>query len=295
MVKRLLHIIVILATLITLASCTHQESTSQHIISVTILPQKFLAEQIAGERYEINCLVTANNNPESYDPTPQQLVEIENSEAYLRVGMLGFEIAWMDRLARNNPAMKIFDTSQGIDMIHGTHTHTHHNGVTHTSSSIDPHVWCSPKNARIMAENIYQALVEIDPTGKDYYKPRYEHLIQRIDSVDNVITQTLLPVKGKTFAIYHPSLSYLARDYGLHQLCIENMGKESSAFALKNIVEEARNKEVDVVFIQSEFNPRQVHTFAQELGAETVNINPLNYDWINEMITIAYAIAHNRE
>ena len=292
MEKRLVYFIWILTLTFSLLSCSLQE-TPQRVVSVTILPQKFFAEQIAGERFVVNCVVPENGNPEAYDPSPRQLADVEQSEAYLKVGLLGFEIAWMERLAQNNPDMKIFDTSQGIDMIESTHSHKHHNGVVHTSSVADPHVWCSPKNALIMAHNIYCALVELDAPGRDYYTTRYEQLVQRIDSVDRVMTQLLKPVEGKAFAIYHPSLSYLARDYGLQQLCIENMGKESSAFAMRNIVDEAREKGVEVVFIQAEFNPRQVDTFAQELNARSIEINPLNYDWINEMTTIAYAIAQH--
>ena len=72
---------------------------------------------------------------------------------------------------------------------------------------------------------------------------------------------------------------------------IENMGKENSAVALKNTVDEAIEHDVKVVFVQQEFNPRQVETFARELDAEVVKINPLNYDWATEIIDIAHAIA----
>ena len=61
--------------------------------------------------------------------------------------------------------------------------------------------------------------------------------------------------------------------------------------ALRNRVDEAQNSGVKVVFIQQEFNPRQVETFARELDAEVITINPLNYDWAAEIINIAHAIA----
>ena len=67
------------------------------------------------------------------------------------------------------------------------------------------------------------------------------------------------------------------------------MGKENSAIVLKNVVDEAIDKDVKVVFVQQEFNPRQVETFARELGVDVVMINPLNYDWATEIIDIAHA------
>ena len=144
---------------------------------------------------------------------------------------------------------------------------------------------------RIMAQNICTALTEIDSIHSAYYQANCDRLMQRIDSVESVVSQVLEPCKGSAFAIYHPSLSYLARDYGLLQLCLENMGKENSAVALKNTVDEAIEHDVKVVFVQQEFNPRQVETFARELDAEVVKINPLNYDWATEIIDIAHAIA----
>ena len=278
-----------LSILTLLGACNNvTPDTSKRSISVTILPQQYLAEQIAGERFHINCVVPANNNPEAYDPTPAQLIAIDNSEAYLRVGMLGFEMAWIDRISKNSPHLQFYDTSQGIDMIVAPHTHHAHDGHTHI---VDPHIWCSPRNARIMAHNIYNVLCSLDTAGTAYYSNRYTTLIQRIDSVESVVSQLLAPIKGKAFAIYHPSLSYMARDYGLQQIAIENAGKESSVHSMKNVIDEAREAGVEVVFVQREFNSQQVESFANELDCKIVTINPLNYDWAQEMIDIAYALA----
>ncbi len=272
-------------------SCQTTSNEKQRAVSVTILPQQYLAEQIAGDRFTINCVVPANSSPEAYDPTPRQLMAVEESDAYMQVGMLGFELAWIDKLAQNNPAMKLYNTSEGVDMIEGLHEHRHADGSVHAATTVDPHVWCSPRNVRVMARNMYDAFVELDADGKSYYERNYYQLLHRIDSVENLVHSILSPCRGTAFAIFHPSLTYLARDYGLTQLCLEEMGKESSAMAMKNIIDEARNRQVKVVFVQREFNSRQVETFAHELGLEIVTINPLNYHWEEEIVKIAYAIA----
>lgn len=290
--KKNLRIILILfvSASIWLSGCSWNSEKNSRIVTVTILPQKFFAEQIAGDRYEINCIVPAGSNPEAYDPSPSHLVHLGKSEAYFRVGQIGFEMAWMDKLEQNNPSMRIFDTSKNIRMLTGVHTHEH-DGETHNAVTVDPHIWCSPKNAYIMARNMYEAFVELDPKGKDYYTSNYENLLGRIAKVDSVVSAVLDTVNGRAFAIYHPSLSYLARDYGVVQLCLENEGKETSALYLKQAVEAARACDVKVVFVQKEFNARQVETFASEINAHVVTINPLNYDWETEMINIAHAIA----
>lgn len=294
MSKRLLHIVIALlgAFALFLVSCTDGTNSEQRVVSVTIQPQRYIAEQIAGDRFVINCVVPAGSNPEAYDPTPRQLIEIDRSEAYLKVGgMLGFEVAWLQRLSQNNPDMKIYDTSHGVAMLTSTHHHRHDNGVEHVATGIDPHIWSSPRNVRIMARNICGALTELDADNAAYYANNYNQFIQHIDSVEAVVSSLLMPCRGETFAIYHPSLSYFAQDYGLKQLCLEQMGKENSALSMKESVDEARRAGVRVVFVQREFNPRQVETFAGELDAEIVMINPLNYDWDTEIIDIAHAIA----
>lgn len=277
--------------LFVLSACISCNSSHERVITVTIMPQKYIAEQIAGEHYRVNCAVPANANPEAYDITPAQMAELSKSAAYMQVGTLGFELTWMNNLRKNNPQMKVYDMSAGIEMIQGTHAHSHADGSVHRTTVADPHVWSSPKSMRIMADNVYEALVELDPDNRSYYEGRYEALVQRIDSIDAVVADILKPVEGRAFAIYHPSLTYLARDYSLKQISIENIGKENSAYAIKSVMDEARDCGVKIVFIQKEFDSRQVQTFADELGAKVYTINPLSYDWESEIINIANAIA----
>ena len=80
----------------------------QKIVTVTIQPQKYFAEKIAGDRFNINCIVPPGSNPEAYDPSPSHLVHLGKSIAYFKIGHIGFELAWMDKLEQNNPNMKIF-------------------------------------------------------------------------------------------------------------------------------------------------------------------------------------------
>ena len=91
--------------------------TDERIVSVTIEPQRYFAEKIAGDKFKINCVVPAGQSPETYDPTPQQMVQVGKSQGYLRIGSIGFEQAWMDNIRNNNPGLKVFDLSEGIDLL----------------------------------------------------------------------------------------------------------------------------------------------------------------------------------
>ena len=105
--------------------------TDERIVSVTIEPQRYFAEKIAGDKFKINCVVPAGQSPETYDPTPQQMVQVGKSQGYLRIGSIGFEQAWMDNIRNNNPGLKVFDLSEGIDLLkRQTSPHAHYVGIT---------------------------------------------------------------------------------------------------------------------------------------------------------------------
>ena len=283
--KKLIYIL----TLFILSACGNTTQKSEKpILTVTLEPLRYFTEAIAGNNYEVVSMVPKGSSPESYDPTPQQLVNFSKSQAYFRIGYIGFEQAWMKKLEANCPNMKVYDTSKGIDLIrdkghwHGDHFH---------EGGVEPHVWNSTQNALIIADNIYQALCELDSTHQEDYQKRLDVLKQTIRQT-NANVHTLLENADSTFLIYHPALSYFARDYGLKQVCIEEGGKEPSPAQLKALIETCRNENVHTIFVQQEFDQRNAQLIANELGVNIVSINPLSYDWVKEMIRIAEALKH---
>ena len=281
--------LIYILTLFILSACGNTTQKSEKpILTVTLEPLRYFTEAIAGDNYEVVSMVPKGSSPESYDPTPQQLVNLSKSQAYFRIGYIGFEQAWMKKLEANSPDMKVYDTSKGIDLIrdkghwHGDHFH---------EGGVEPHVWNSTQNALIIADNIYQALCELDSTHQEDYQKRLDVLKETIrQTYANV--RTLLENADSTFLIYHPALSYFARDYGLKQVSIEEGGKEPSPAQLKALIETCRNENVHTIFVQQEFDQRNAQLIANELGVNIVSINPLSYDWVKEMIRIAEALKH---
>ena len=283
---RKLFYILILFILCACSSTT--QKSDKPTITVTLEPLRYFAEAIAGEHYDVVSMVPKGSSPESYDPTPQQLVALSRSEAYLRIGYIGFEQAWMKKLEANAPDMKVFDTSQGVDLIRGE---GHWHGDHFHEGGVEPHIWNSTRNAIIIAENIYGALCELDATHQEEYKNRLDVLKETIRRTDENV-RTFLENADSTFLIYHPALSYFARDYGLKQISIEEGGKEPSPAYLKHLIELCRQEKAHVIFVQQEFDQRNAQLIADELGIEVVSINPLSYDWDEEMIRVANALKH---
>lgn len=267
------------------AACSGgQPQSDERTITVSIEPIRYLTELVAGEKYKVVSMVPGGNSPETYDPTPRQLVGLSGSEAYFCIGYIGFEQTWMQRMAASAPAMKLFDLSEGISLIRET-GHGHEGGV-------EPHLWSSPANARFIVRNVCRALCSLDPVNRAYYEQNLKTAEQKIEETDWEIRLLLAGKHDQAFLIYHPALSYYARDYGLRQLSIEENGKEPSAAHLKALTDLCKQENIRVVFVQKEFDTRNASGIAAETGAQIVSVNPLSYEWKKELIEITQTLCH---
>lgn len=290
-------ILSMLLTLFFLSACGGKQ-LDEKIITVTIEPQRFFAEKIAGDKFKINCVVPSGQSPETYDPTPRQMVQVGKSRAYLQIGHIGFEQVWMKNIRENNPELKIFDLSEGMELVIETQEEHHHDEEEageahhhHHPGGVDPHIWNSVSGAKTIASNTLNALIELDKENAQYYRENYNQLLADIEKTGSDINNMLEPLSNRTFIIYHPALTYFANEYNLTQLCIEMDGKEPSPAQLKQLVETARENQTKVVFIQQEFDKKNAELIAKETGCRLVTINPLDYNWDKEMLHIAKALA----
>ena len=168
----------LLGACLLMAACTGRsfqasnDDETKPVITVTLEPQRYFTEAIAGDKFKVVSMVPKGSSPETYDPIPQQLVSLGDSKAYFRIGYIGFEQTWMDRLMNNTPHIQVFDTSKGIDLIlnNDDHSHAHgHNSHDGHIHAVEPHVWNSTGNALIIAGNTYKALSQLDKANEPYY------------------------------------------------------------------------------------------------------------------------------
>ena len=275
--------------LLATASCSGgggQSTDDSHRVSVTIEAQRYFAERIGGAHFTIHTVVPPGQSPETFDPTPQEMMAVARSRAYLRVGRIGFEQVWMPTIVEQNPHLQVFDLSQGIRWIDSDPSahdqHAHGGG--------DPHIWNAPATARQMAENTLRAFCLLDTAHTAVYRAAHASLVAEIDSTDAALHAMLDTLTHRTFIIYHPALTYFAQAYHLKQLAIETDGKEPSAASMKKLIDEARAQHVRVVFVQREFDRKHAESVAREIGARVVIIDPLSAQWKDEMLKIGQAL-----
>ncbi len=276
-----LFFIVCLSSLL-LAGCA-APSVEDSGITVTVSPLRYATEAIAGDLYPVTTLTPDGASPETYQPTPQQLSALSESKMYIRIGTLGFERTQTEKIAENMPHLYCVEASQGIAAVLDGHGE-------HASDGGDPHVWTSPKNMKIIAQNICRALSRIDTAHVRMFNENLARFALRMDSIDHDIREKLSSVSSRTFLIYHPALAYYAKDFGLHQLSIEHDGKEPSAERLSKLIEKCRREKVKVIFIQKEYSDKTARTIAEEIQAKVVVINPLALNWEKEINTITNAL-----
>lgn len=271
------------------------------VITVTIEPLRYFTEAIAGDRFSVVSMVPKGASPETYDPTPQQLIDLAHSKAYFRIGYIGFEQTWAEKLAENAPHLQFYDLSEYVELIYdAAHDHREHSPIDpakeHRHVGVEPHIWNSTANAQVIARNILHALIKMDEAGKMDYIARFKQLTRRIERTDSLIRQKLsAPDADRAFMIYHPALSYFARDYGLHQISIEADGKEPSPAHLKELINACKEEKVRVIFVQPEFDRRNAELIARQTGTRVVGINPLAYDWEEEMMKVAEELTMKNE
>jgi zinc transport system substrate-binding protein len=282
------HALIIIVGIFTglLGSCRPANNhPNRTIISVSILPQKYFVERIAGEQVEVNVLIPPGASPATYEPSLAQLSMLDQSSLYMRIGYVGFELSWMDKISSVNPDMKIIDLSRGIDLIQEAGPEEDHHG--HSHGGTDPHIWMSARNAKIISTNIFNELVLLFPEEKEAMEQRFLEFNRELDSLHRSISLRLKEVKERSFLIYHPALTYFARDYNLHQYPIELEGKTPSPAHLKVLTDLSKEKAIQTIFIQSQFDQRNAEILAGEIGAKIIQFNPLDEAWNKQMLYIA--------
>ncbi|MBR3702153.1 MAG: zinc ABC transporter substrate-binding protein [Alistipes sp.] len=274
-----------------LLSCGGRKTTSDADIVVSIEPIKYIIEQITLGDFDIEVLVPQGASPETFDPTPRQAISLNNTKLVFATGLIDFEQELLKRLENRN----IIDLSHGIELIEGSCSHAHHNHThAHHSHGVDPHIWTSPQELRVMAKNAYNAIAQLYPDSTQYAEA-YNKLAQELESLD-VECRSAIKVSNTTaFAIYHPALTYYARAYSLEQIAIEDEGKEPSAKHIAHIIDETKEKGVTSLLYQSEYPRSVVDVVAKDMGIEPTEINPLAGNPLQFIRDITRTITNKKE
>jgi len=260
--------VLVVALVASAIACRQKEEVRENIVvAVSILPQAEFLEAVGGEKVNVVVMVPPGANLHTYEPMPSQIVDLAEAGMYVKVGSgIEFELVWMDKLIGVNQEMLAVDSSKGVELM-----------------DMDPHIWLSPLNAKVMVQNIYAGLVQADPANKDYYAQNRDTYLQKLTGLDQDIRDGLSRVTNRRFIIYHPAFGYFARDYDLTMTPVEEEGNEPTAAGITRLIEYARENNIRVIFTAPQFNPESAEVIADEIGGRVVFVDPLAGDYIKNL------------
>ena len=288
-----LHILILVLALSTL-SCNPQkrkkESDGKQVLTVSILPEKTFVEKIAGDDFKINLLLPPGESPVTFTLLPSQLVDITKSVLWLKMGHVAFEYSWDEKIREINKKMKVVNLSEELELIHAKVFESEKQGL---SAGINPHTWMSPMLVIKMAGRIADELSLINPERKEFYHNNYLTFAREIDELDKKVRTLLEPYRGRSFIMFHPSLAYFARDYGLTEHSLEPGGKEPTPQRMRQLIELAKRESIPVIYIQSDLDREQARVFAEEINGKIEEMWPLNPDWEANLMNITKQLINN--
>ncbi|WP_419770331.1 MAG: metal ABC transporter solute-binding protein, Zn/Mn family [Candidatus Marinarcus sp.] len=277
-------------------------------ITTSIVPQKYFVEKIGGDKVNVNVMVQPGFSPATYEPKTSQLKLLAKSDVYFSIGV-PFEHVWLDRFKSANKNLWIVDTSKNIIKqpiaahSHGE-THDAHDGDEHDHDAhdahdehehegLDPHIWLDPLLVKVQAQNIYEALVKLDAKNQAFYQKNLEQFLNELDAL-NVKIQTILEkLDNRTFMVFHPSWGYFAKRYDLEQVAVEVEGKEPKPSELLNLIKEAKEENIKIVFVSPAFSQKSAHVIAKSINAEVISVDQLSIKWDEMMLEVAKYIQQN--
>ena len=263
-------------------------------VSCGLPPAAGLIEMIGQDKVQIFCLLPEGRSPHDYAPSPRELQKAAKSRLYFSTGMsfeqqIGAALPERVKQIQLGQNIKRLEHS-GCNHDHKNSDHHDHEGHDIEMEAGDPHLWLSCKNAIVLAGEICDALCAADPENEELYRNNLQTLITDFTELDTDLRSMLQPYAGRTFMVYHPAFGYFAADYSLHQLAVELSGRESSAAHLIEIIRQARNENIRVVFTQKQFNPAAAGTLAKEIDGTVQELDPLAADIRSNLLTIGQTL-----
>ena len=178
-----------------------------------------IARSIGGERVRVSTLITGSRNLHHINPKPSMIVTLRDADLLIRLGM--GQDTWIDGLIQVARNPHLFPGKQGYldpsgpieklevptEHIDGRHGDVHLEG--------NPHYWLNPMNGLIIAAQIRDRLVVLDPEGEDLYQENYQVFQDTL--LDSMIRwqEVLDPIKGYYFVTYHTVWSYFFDAFSL--------------------------------------------------------------------------------
>ena len=274
--KKISLLIILVLSVASIAACTKNDNNDavaaeKPIIAVSIEPQKTFVEAVVGDDYEVIVLIPPGNSPSNYEPTPQEIQKFNNAVIYFSIGV-PTESANINDLINENDALTVVPLHEIVSAVYPD--------VEMSPGQRDSHIWLSPKRVMVMLEAIAEKMGELNPDALTEYNDHANAYIEQLKALDATIKSTLETLENRKFIAFHPAFGYLADDYGMQMFSLEENGKEATPQRISEMIDFAKAENIKAVFYQAEISSKQAESFANEIGAKMILLDPLSGDYI---------------
>lgn len=235
-------------------------------VSASYYPLYDFAKQVGGNRVTVADLTPSGVEPHDYEPSPKTLADARKSEVFIYNGIIE---PWADSFVADYENVTV-KASTGIAQPAGGHDHEEH-------GNLDPHFWLDPVLAQQIVAEIRDAFIRADPEGKTYYMERSAAYIDRLKDLDAAFRTGLSQCGQHSIVASHDAFSYVARRYGFTVRSIAGLNPEAepSPAHLAELSDYVRQNNIKYVFFEQLVSSRLADTIAQETGAQTSVLNPI--------------------
>lgn len=227
-----------------LVGCGKKEETKKYSIVVTNFPCYDFARAIVkdSEEIDIKMLLKPGSEIHDFDPTPQDIINIENSDLFIYVG--GESDTWVDSIIDDidkdkTKIIKLMDfvpllveeAKEGME----EENHEEEHNDEH-EEEYDEHVWTSPKNAIKIIEGLSKVISQIDEENSELYLNNAKNYIEELKKIDAEIRE-IVNNSSKKLLIFGDRFPfrYFTNEYGLDYYAAFNGCSESSEASAKTI------------------------------------------------------------
>ena len=232
-----------------------------------------IAEAIGGDLVEVKSIASGKSNLHFIEILPSYMFKVSKADIYLKIGLA--HDYWADNIidGSRNDKLLVVDCSQGITVlekptgkIDGSMGDIHAEG--------NPHYWLDPNNGRIIAKNIYEALIKKDPQNQATYESNYNAFVNQLDEkiVEwNAFSKT---IANRKIVTYHNSWPYFARAFHLDIVgFIEpKPGIEPTASHNAELISIIEKQHVTTIFREPYFSTRAPNAIAEATGAKVLTV-----------------------
>ncbi|MFT4417260.1 metal ABC transporter substrate-binding protein [Fredinandcohnia humi] len=287
MIKKLFNMFIFLLLSIFLAACGANNTAEKAddnategklIIYTTVFPLLDFTKKIGGDDVLVKSVYPTGADAHSFEPTPKDMTDIAEADAfiYTGVGVEGFVTTALETL-KNEKVVPV-EAGNGIEYVSvDDHEHRDDEQGDHDHDGIDPHIWLDPIHSITLAENIKNALVELNPDSKEMYETNFQTLKKQLVSLDNEMKQTVNSANKNEILVAHAAYGYWETRYGIRQISITGFSPsdEPSQKELKKIIETAEEHNLKYIIFEQNIPSKIAETVQKETKTESLTLHNL--------------------